>query len=413
MAEPINFTVDAIEAIPTPTTRTKYRDAGGPQSRKDLYLHVGKTGKVFYWYSKRNNRQYQYKIGDFPSTTIKQARDRCQSLASNANNGIDPMDEKRKKRQRGITLARAFEQYIEHARCRTDKRPIGSSTEKNYRRSMSLHFSHWLKQPAESITYEMVSDWFRQAAADSPTSANSAMRVARAVYNRQQELCRQIDADLFRLNPFTGHKLADEQPREACIETEELPAWFEAVSKLRSETTRDYLLVLLFTGLRRREAASLQWSDVNLTKKTLTARGTKNHKDHTIPLSAYLVEIFARRKTSKVTDYVFASTGKAGYLAEPKKAVISIAEQSGVHCSPHGLRRTYSNFAAFEAEIPELARKRLMNHTVSKNDVTGRHYSVLPMERLRRYQQAVCDSILEAAKQDKPVADVVKLEVVG
>ncbi|HEY6043831.1 MAG TPA: hypothetical protein VIU43_02935, partial [Nitrosospira sp.] len=47
--------------------------------------------------------------------------------------------------------------------------------------------------------------------------------------------------------------------------------WYEGVMLLRDDHTSqqsalvaDYLLFLLFTGLRRKEAATLKWSDIDL-----------------------------------------------------------------------------------------------------------------------------------------------------
>lgn len=55
--------------------------------------------------------------------------------------------------------------------------------------------------------------------------------------------------------------------------------WFEAVNALaiddRVQTARDYLLLLLFTGLRIFEAARLEWADVDIEGRTLSIRQTK------------------------------------------------------------------------------------------------------------------------------------------
>ncbi len=409
----LNFTSKDLTALPYSDGKTaKYKDSGGPQSERTLYLYVGTRVKTFYFIRKMNGKSITYKMGRFPAISVEQARKRCKELCSETDKGHDPQQQKREARQQGLTFSEVFEQYIEDAKTRIEK-PLKPTTEKQYRRSINVHFKRWLNKEAETLTYDAVATWYETAAKISSTSANTGVRIGRAIYNHQQTISQRQRSNNFQFNPFVGHKLKKENVRQDCIEPEEIQNWFAAAHQLSNSTTRDYLLVLLFTGLRRREAAKLTWLDIDLRKHTATARNTKNGTDHTIPLPTYLVELLTRRK-KQATDpngYVFASTGKEGYLCEPKKAVLHIAEQTGVHASPHALRRTYSNIAAFEAGIHDLARKRLLNHSVS-NDVTARHYSVLRMPRLKRYQQDIADTILALAKQDKPSAEVVKLEIV-
>jgi integrase len=60
------------------------------------------------------------------------------------------------------------------------------------------------------------------------------------------------------------------------------------------ETIRDYLLLVLFTGLRKEEAACLTWANVDLKTKTLKVNDTKNHLDHTLPLSIFSLIFFSK-----------------------------------------------------------------------------------------------------------------------
>lgn len=62
------------------------------------------------------------------------------------------------------------------------------------------------------------------------------------------------------------------------------------------ETIRDYLLLVVFTGLRRKEAAGLTWSNMDLSDKTLRIIETKSNQTHTLPLSDFLFELLQRGK---------------------------------------------------------------------------------------------------------------------
>ena len=48
-----------------------------------------------------------------------------------------------------------------------------------------------------------------------------------------------------------------------CLQKEQLKSWFSAVRSLNNPIASAYLQVLLLTGARREEIASLRWSDVD------------------------------------------------------------------------------------------------------------------------------------------------------
>jgi integrase len=213
----------------------------------------------------------------------------------------------------------------------------------------------------------------------------------------------------------------DEKPRREVIPLHGLEAWWKAVQALDSaeveraedgrfaegtaafnsnaETVRDFLIFLLLTGLRRNEAATLKWENVDLKAKMFTIPTTKNKEPHTLPLSDYLFDMLKRRHSGKEreTDQVrapYVFSGDTGPLAEPKKQIAKVVAASGVPFSSHTLRRTFGTIAE-SLDIPYLALKRLLNHKVQ--DVTGEHYTVISVERLREPMQKITDFVLKAA----------------
>jgi integrase len=67
--------------------------------------------------------------------------------------------------------------------------------------------------------------------------------------------------------------------------------------ELRHQKVKDYLMLLLLTGLRRNEAATLRWEDIDFQSKVLRVRAelAKNGNEHRLPLSDYLYEMLHRR----------------------------------------------------------------------------------------------------------------------
>jgi integrase len=116
--------------------------------------------------------------------------------------------------------------------------------------------------------------------------------------------------------------------RHSVIKAHELGAWFAAVNNLvndpvgrNREMIRDFLLLALFTGLRREEAASLSWENVDLKAKTLTIPDPKNRQPHVLPLSDFLFELLTRRhqEISNASRFVFPGDRVKGYLNAPEK----------------------------------------------------------------------------------------------
>jgi hypothetical protein len=181
----------------------------------------------------------------------------------------------------------------------------------------------------------------------------------------------------------------------------------KAVPYNYKETVLDYLLIILFTGLRRQEAAQLTWANVDLANRTLKILDTKNGENHTLPLSDYIHEILSSRhkQADEETVYVFPGEKDNPYLVEPRSVLRKITQISGITFTIHDLRRTFITVAE-SLDIPAYALKRLLNHKMT-NDVTA-GYIVTDVERLRKPMQMITDFLLSVA-EIKPSAAVVPL----
>ncbi len=430
MAIPLNFTKRKIEALPYPESgRVEYRDFGGPQSEKSLYLRVGSSTKTYYIVKHGAGKTVRSRIGDATLIPVHEARKRAKSGSTEIVAGIDPNAELKELRQRGLTLDQIFEQYIEAAQSRA-KKPLRRTTAANYRRMKEVHFSAgkhqkrkggrdydkpgkgWLSKPAKDITNEMAVRWYEKASRYSVSSANAAVRAAKAAYSHQIVVSEKQGNALFTNNPFSNISLIAEKPAKDYIEPQELPAWFAAVDTLANPVTRDYLKLVLLTGLRRREAASLTWDQIDLQRKrtlTLSAEQSKNGEMLVLPLSDYLLELLAERRAR--TDSIYVFPGKNGHLQEPKKSIQSVNSRAKTYSTIHGLRRTYSNICLWHVGIPEYARKQLLNHSIGK-DITQKHYTIdAPLDQLRMYQQRITEKILEMARIDHSTKKIHVLKV--
>ncbi|CAL7964378.1 hypothetical protein GAMM_80006 [Gammaproteobacteria bacterium] len=237
--------------------------------------------------------------------------------------------------------------------------------------------------------------------------ANLAMRLLRALFNfaagqyeDSQGRSIIVENPVKRLSQTRAWYRIER--RQTFIKAHELAAWFDGLNKTNNETLKDYLLLILFTGLRRQEAAKLRWEDIDWQAKTLTINDTKNNQQHVLPLSNYLYEMLNRRKTNAVNEYVFFGSGAGGYIIEPRKQMAKVIKATNINFTVHDLRRTFITIAE-SLDIAAYALKRLMNHKMN-NDVTA-GYIVADVERLRKPMQQITDYLLEQINHAEPEID--------
>jgi integrase len=194
--------------------------------------------------------------------------------------------------------------------------------------------------------------------------------------------------------------------RQNVLHIEDMPAWRQGLETI-SDVGRYYLLLVLLTGLRRREAAPLRFSNVDTKMRTLTVRNTKNGRDHVLPLSTQLLALMERRRTAAVDRlqaakwpaaavddaFLFPGRNPDTCITEPKTLTQAIARACGVRTSIHDLRRTFATTAE-RLDISSYAVKRLLNHQ-NGNDVTD-GYIITDAERLRRPMQQISDFLFRA-----------------
>ncbi len=261
----------------------------------------------------------------------------------------------------------------------------------NYRRTLDRYLPDWACQPLREISRQGVLTRHRRISDEhGPVAANYAMRHLRSVYNFVAATHEDYPA-----NPVAiltqARTWAPERRRRRLVPAHDLPAWWAAVME-EPPLARDFLLVALFTGMRRREIAGLRWENVDLRGRTLTVPKTKNGEPLTLPLSSFLARLLMERKLLVGgSPFVFPTRSATGHVAEVKSFTRRVGERCGVEFSAHDLRRTFITIAE-SLDIPAYALKRLLNHRAAA-DVTG-GYIVIDVERLREPVERIARHIL-------------------
>lgn len=345
-------------------------------------------------------------IGCYGTFTPDKARTTAKDYLQRLDKGENPHPKAQPKVET-ITIKDLYRQYISGK-----KTPLAPSSVYQYDSWMKNHFKDWLLLPAVTITGSMVLDRLALMEKNNGmTQAASSIKLLRGLYR----LGMALHPGVITHNPVEavrevrGREWSPRKRRMTYIEPNDLPVWFKAVSAYDNPKGHDYMLLLLFTGLRKMEAARLKWSDIDFKAKTFTftpekKRGEKPEDDRvTMPLSTQAYRVLLQRKAQGwENDYIFPGKYPSPHLSNPDNYKRDIIQTCGVTFCFHDLRRTFITIAE-SLDIPHYALKALLNHSMG-NDVTG-GYIIMSTERLREPMQRIADRITEMATAKPPVED--------
>ena len=321
--------------------------------------------------------------------SLSEARRRAEAVLADFYRGVDP----KAGRRGSLTLRGALADYLA---ARKNLRP---KSVEDYRATIERYLAAWLDRPLREITPEMVEARHRAIAAEvladgrysGEASANGAMRTLRLLWNFAKEREPNLPE-----NPVTRlrRQWFPVSRRERMVRADDLPAFFRAVLALPNPVHRDYLLLLLFTGLRRGEAATLAWTDVDFGQRVIRipAARTKAGRKLDLPMSDIVQDLLVARRAAGNAKFIFPSNSASGHVEEPKFPLRLVAAACGIEISAHDLRRTFITIAE-SADISPLALKALVNHALGSDVTSG--YVQMTTERLREPAQKVADKLKE------------------
>lgn len=376
------------------------------EALKGFGIRVNSKGKKSFFVEKRvQGKLHRISIGSFNEITVEIARKKAQFLLGQLAIGATPQEQQRCNKAKTITLREVFNEYI------NVRSSLKEKTFKNYEIILNQVIPDWMDKPLTYINRDLVAKRHKEYGNKSKASANYAMRVLRAIFNfainNYQDangISLILDNPIKRLSATRAWYRIER--KKTVIKPHQLEAWYKGIKDLEKNYTQyslpetislwqDYFLLILFTGLRQKEAASLTWENVDLLQKTFQLVDTKNRSTHILPMSNFVYSVFERRRISTKSNFVFPSESDQGYIMDHRKAMWKITKLSGVSFKLHDLRRTFITVAE-SLDIPAYALKRLLNHKMN-NDVTA-GYIISDAERLRKPMQQVADFLLQHTK---------------
>jgi integrase len=359
-------------------------------------------------------------IGNHPVIKLDKARELAQDALLVMKQGDDPIElgkEEREQKARAAALVQALSvtlrSVFDDFKKGRDHKP---RTAQDYRNTVNLCFIDWLDQPIRSITRKDVEERFFKIKKDAgKPQAAKAMRYLSAIMNyakadeiEGQRLIVENPCEVLkdkkidrRIKPRTRY-LEKEELRDVVDELSHVhhPEYKKQKKRITNPAVADYLTLLLFTGLRKVEAASLEWSNVKLGDKLFSIEDTKNGETHVVPMSGPVEEMLQRRfeDKKKHPQWVFPAKRGDGHLVEPRKQIELIGEITGVHFTSHDLRRTFATLAeSYGLDYQTI--KRALNH--KSQDITAQ-YIQTRAAKMRHAFDAIAEEIMWWSYDEKP-----------
>ncbi|MFY0690746.1 MAG: integrase family protein [Paracoccaceae bacterium] len=337
---------------------------------KGLGLFVGKRAKTWYFQKDVAGQTKRILIGRYPLIRARVARQTALGYALEWSKGAG-----RRLAFDAPTLGDAMDSYLDRPRLRSQ------AHRKSLRRLFERHLADWMRLPLDEITKPMVAQ--RHAALGAtPSAANHLLRYFRTVYNHARRTHDLPECPTVAIEWFV------EAPAGEIID--DFAFWRGEVAALGNPLHRVFYGLVLFTGLRRTEALSLEWKHVHEDHIHLPM--TKNGRSFDLPILPGHHEILAPARGIG-RKWVFPSRrARAGHINQPAQ----------ITWSPHAHRRTFAT-VAMEAGVLEEVVGRLLNHTPPT--ITGRRYVKPSLDALRPAMETVFAELERRVGQGVPGGD--------
>lgn len=235
---------------------------------------------------------------------------------------------------------------------------IFHKSEDNTKYWWAAHGNRWQALPVGQIKRLDVQAWVDDLAKESPSAAWRAVSVMSAVIT--WGLKRDYLPTL--TNPCIGVEKPRTRPRTRFLKPGELRRFVEAI-QLEAPLYRDLFALALLTGARKGNLISMRWADIDTTLAswTIPANEFKNGEEHITPLDTEALAILGRRKSLVVdSPWVFPAPGKAGHVADPKRAWARIIKRAQLEdFRIHDLRRTLGSYLAIKGQSAYIIGKML------------------------------------------------------
>lgn len=348
-------------------------------------IQLNKRSRTFLVCTTVHGEPFRLTLGRWPLMSVEEARSAAADVLRSCRKGERPVPPAAKS----LSLQQVLPAYAE-------AKGIKPSSFKRYESMLRTHFLDWQCVPATQLNCGAFREHCQRFAA---TNGKAVVEVARGLIGAMFKYVNAVHG-LALETPFeklgaAGLLPERAQPRARILQEQDLPKWSGAVQQM-PEKQRDYLILLLLTGLRRNEAVDLVKENIDWDNGLIHIPDTKTGNPHSLPVTGYIKPILERRLEN-------LETGQKLFAGISADHVAAMACRLGApRFMLHDLRKLLATVGEKQRHGDAVLR-RILNHKAKKADTLHRHYVSLsvgdisvPLERIQQELMSLCTGGLAA-----------------
>ena len=370
MTKSIKFSHRSIEKLPIPeecgkSSGVEYTDLG----QQGLKLSVYKSGHKFFRHRFTvGGKKVSMTIGEFPTMTVEQAREKVRQNRQKILEGEDP----RHQSAVGITMQEFVDEF--YAPFAQKQRKSWRDVENRLNKRVLPVFG---SIPLRQIVKPQIVRFHLELQEVSGTTANRYLALISSIMNKA------VEWGHLENNPARGIRKAKESgARTRVLSPDELGRFSKVLQAQIDQPQARAIFLLIVLGLRKMEVLSMRWEHVNLEQRILHLPDTKSGKPRDVVLNSSAVELLQVmfKKRTRKQQWVFSSNSKQGHLLEVRRTFSALLAEAKIeNLRLHDLRRTFaSNLVNAGVSVYEV--RDLLGHSDVK---TTQIYAHLATQKLQ------------------------------
>ena len=265
-----------------------------------LRIRVSKTGrKTWSVRYKANGKRRKLKLGTYPATSLKEARERARKVFARVEKGEDPARDRDDRRAGKNT----FEALAREVLAVKEKQTRESTHRERERIVESELIPAWGDRPAGEIKRRDVIELTDGIVTrGSPAMANKTLSVVKLIFN---EGIRRGFAGLEASPAYLVQRPGNESGRDRYLTREEIKTVWEATEP-ESPIMRAIFRLTLLTAQRVGAVKALRWDQIDDADVwTIPAESFKGKRRHMVPLSAEALEVLEEVRPMRRDGWAF------------------------------------------------------------------------------------------------------------
>ncbi|OZS42483.1 site-specific integrase [Photobacterium sanguinicancri] len=384
MKKQFHFTTSAIKALKSNPQESRSNDLEcSDLSVIGLRILVGRTGNrrfLLRYISPVIKRKASISLGRWPDLSVEEARQKARKLKVQIADGIDPKIERDSRSALVMPDVYTFfhETYLPWAKTR---KKSWKDDETRFLRCKPLYKISMDRLSAHAIM-KLQSHLATETYKGKPYSVATNNRVIALV----KGFCSLSAKVLDTVNHSTKVSLLPENnARTRYLNVEETALLIKVARTYYCKVKGNLIAMLWLTGCRISELLERRWDDVDLDKRMLFIKNTKNKKSHQVFLSNLMLELLYELRELKQpgNPYVFPGSREGTHISPPRKAFKLILERAGIdgtdlcfHSARHSVASNLLNSGMDIASV-----QRVLNHADMASTLYYRKFSTEALER--------------------------------